>query len=353
MANEEHLKILKSGFEVWNNWRKEHPEIRPDFSNAKFDNIDLRNANLMDASFQNADISNADFRGTYLRGAILTGARILDAQLRSANLIGTNLFKADLSRANLRNANLSGANLSRTNLTGANLRDADLRGTNLNGTELYETDFEKTILGDTIFTNVNLNKSKRLETCRHRGPSSLDHRTILKSGNLPDKFLQGCGLPDELIDYYLAILNQPIRFYSCFISYNARNEDFARRIHADLQDGGIRCWFAPEDIKIGDRIRDRIDESIYVFDKLLLILSEASINSQWVEQEVESALEREREQNNIILFPIRLDNAVMKIKSGWAKYIRNSRHIGNFTNWKDHDAYKKSLERLINDLSIS
>jgi hypothetical protein len=88
-----------------------------------------------------------------------------------------------------------------------------------------------------------------------------------------------------------SLVAHPIQFYSCFISYSSKDQEFADRLYADLQNKGVRCWFAPEDLKIGDRIRDRIDESIRLRDKLLLILSESSIASEWVEHEVESALE--------------------------------------------------------------
>ena len=77
-----------------------------------------------------------------------------------------------------------------------------------------------------------------------------------------------------------------------------------------MQDKGVRCWFAPEDMKIGDRIRPVIDQSIRVHDKLLLVLSEAAMGSQWVEQEVSTALRKERKQDKSVLFPIRVDNAV-------------------------------------------
>ncbi|HEU5375784.1 MAG TPA: TIR domain-containing protein [Ktedonobacteraceae bacterium] len=53
----------------------------------------------------------------------------------------------------------------------------------------------------------------------------------------------------------------------------------ARRLHADLQAEGVRCWFAPEDMKIGNRIRQRIDEAIHLQDKLLLLLSVHSLAS--------------------------------------------------------------------------
>ena len=82
---------------------------------------------------------------------------------------------------------------------------------------------------------------------------------------------------------------------------------FAERLHADLEAKGVRCWYAPHDLKIGDRFRQRIDEAIRVHDKLLLILSEHSVASDWVESEVEAALEKERRRDGQdVLFPVRV-----------------------------------------------
>ena len=103
-------------------------------------------------------------------------------------------------------------------------------------------------------------------------------------------------------------------------------------------------------MKIGDKIRDRIDQSIRIHDKLLLVLSEHSINSEWVEDEVEAAYEQERQRGKTVLFPIRLDPAVMDTGKAWAAKLRRSRHIGDFTRWKDNDAYQKAFERLMRDL---
>jgi hypothetical protein len=153
-----------------------------------------------------------------------------------------------------------------------------------------------------------------------------------------------------MIEYLYALTGNAIDFYSCFISYSGRDQDFAERLYADLQSKGVRCWFAPEDLKIGDKLRPRIDESIRIHDKLLLVLSGSSITSQWVEQEVETALERERSEGRTVLFPIRLDTAIMEIKDGWPALIRNTRHIGDFRHWKDHDAYQQAFDRLLHDL---
>jgi len=120
-----------------------------------------------------------------------------------------------------------------------------------------------------------------LETCIHGGPSTVDHRTLIRSGKLPDVFLRGCGFPDSFIEHLPGLIGSldPIQFYSCFISYSTKDDEFAHRLHADLQAKGIRCWFAPEDLKIGEEFRTRIDEVIRIHDKLLLILSESSVNS--------------------------------------------------------------------------
>lgn len=125
----------------------------------------------------------------------------------------------------------------------------------------------------------------------------------------------------------------------------------AERLHADLWKNGVHCWFAPEDMKIGNKIRPPLDLSIRFNEKLLLVLSEQSMARRWVEREIEIALGLEREQGGtLVLYPVRQDNAVMKIKSGWPALIQNTRHIGDFSNWKDPTAYRRAFEQLLKDL---
>jgi hypothetical protein len=149
MANWRHLKLLKQGVEVWNKWREDHPNMRPNLSNVdnpihSLHEANLRRANLAGAHFPDTDLTDADLLeanlsgatliGCYLSDAHLTGAdlrnaSLLDATLEDATLLGANLWNADLRRANLRNANLRDANLARANLTGADLRGATLENT--------------------------------------------------------------------------------------------------------------------------------------------------------------------------------------------------------------------------------
>jgi hypothetical protein len=103
-------------------------------------------------------------------------------------------------------------------------------------------------------------------------------------------------------------------------------------------------------MKIGDKIRTAIDQSMKPHQKLLLILSEHSIDSAWVEKEVETAFEEEQQRGEVLLFPIRLDEAVMQTDQPWAADIRRMRHIGNFTQWQEQDMYQTAFKRLLRDL---
>jgi uncharacterized protein YjbI with pentapeptide repeats len=300
MADEDHLKILlRQGAGTWNLWRHDNPRTVPV----------LRGADL-----RGADLSNADLNRAYFSDA-------------------------DLRYANFRDANLRGANLS-----GADLSGADLSGADLNEVRI----------GWTSFGDVDLSTVKGLETVKHYGPSTIGIDTFyLSQGKIPEVFLRGAGVPHTFITYARSLTAQPIEFYSCFISYSSKNQDFADRLYTDLQSKGVRCWFAPEDLKIGVRTRDTIDESIRLHDKLLLILSEQSVSSQWVEHEVEAALERESREHRLVLFPIRLDDAVMETGKAWAANIRRTRNIGDFRQWKRPDNYQKALARVLRDLKAA
>jgi uncharacterized protein YjbI with pentapeptide repeats len=305
---------------------------------------DLNQLILQDVLTWNAwvNLCDANLAGADLKGANLSGANLSDAVLSGGKLQGANLVGVNLSREELSHADLTGAILVSTDLRGADLSNADLSGGDLTAARFSATKL----------INTNLTGVIGLETCTHSGPSIIDFQTIERSNPLPLQFLRGVGLPDRLIDYLPSIVNQAIDYYTCFISYASADQDFANRIHADLQNKGVRCWFAPHDLPIGGKILNEIDAAIRLRDKVLLILSENSIKSDWVEDEVTKAFEEERKRGHTVLFPIRLDDAVMDTNEAWAAKLR-ARLIGDFRRWKEHDAYSISLERALRDLMSS
>ena len=397
MANPEQVEILKQGIEVWNRWKK--------YQNKQ---IDLMYVNLTEADLAGADLSatnlvEAKLIGTNLDGVNLNGSSLHGADLRGANLSNATMYFADLSGdgRDLGDVNLNGANLKRihlhstnmtrarlknailidawlneanfyladlsdcflnnvhlsyTDFTFANLTNADLSGAELesvflSNTKLNGVDLSTVRIGHCSFNAVDLSTVKGLETLDHYAPSTIGIDTFyLSKGNIPEIFLRKAGVPDTFIEYAHSLINNPIDYYTCFISHSSKDQSFAERLYTDLQGKGVRCWYAPEDLKIGDKFWHRIDEPIRLHDKLLVVLSENSIASPWVENEVMAALEKERKQNKTVLFPIKLDDFVMETSLPWAASMRRARHMGDFRKWKSHDDYQKAFDRLLLDL---
>ncbi len=146
--------------------------------------------------------------------------------------------------------------------------------------------------------------------------------------------------------------------YSCFISYSSKDEEFAQKLHARLKAEGLKVWFAPEDVQAGKKLHEQIGKAIEDRDKLLLVLSGHSMNSEWVATEIRKARKAEIKEGLQKLFPIRLvDFATIR---DWECFDADSGKdlgvevreyfIPDFSNWKDHDAFEAAFARLLKDL---
>lgn len=174
---------------VWNRWREENPNVVPDLSGATLsDTVPAypRKARAPEANLQGINLSDTNLSDSYLRGV----------NLRKSNLCRINLDKADLRRANLQGVNAAYAHFTHANLTLADLRAADITNA---------------LFWETVLSRVNFMNVVGLDSCRHGGPSVIDHRTIQtlqKSGQLPESFLRGVGLPETFIHNLPMLLNQ-------------------------------------------------------------------------------------------------------------------------------------------------
>jgi hypothetical protein len=323
----------------------------------------MRSANLTEAALLRADLTGADLSDANLTDADLTGANLSLANLRKANMPNTNLRKADLagadlSDADLTEANLTLANLSDADLTEANLKGANLKKANLSGTTLSAANLNETLLSRTLFCFTSLAAVSGLSACQHRGPSFLDYATLTASGPLPEVFLRGCGFSDDFIRSLPSFWNQPIQFYSCFISYSHADKFFARRLHDALQGQGIRCWLDEKQLLPGDHIHREIDEAVRLWDKVLLCCSEKSLTSWWVDKEVSKALKkeeqlwRERGKQVLSIIPLNLDGYMFrKDWQDWKKQHLSDRLAADFTGWEnDNSKFEEQLALVIKAL---
>jgi uncharacterized protein YjbI with pentapeptide repeats len=361
MANEEHLAILQQGVDVWNAWRAANPQARPDLIEAN-----LRHANLGQADMHQADLYRVNLSWADMHQAGLSGADLRQADLTGTNLSEANLAEANLSEANLAEANLTMADLMRASLIGAHLgqarlRMADLSGTDLSGAILSMANLSGAYLDASVFVNNDLSNSKGLDVVIHGGPSEITVSTLVKSkGKLPEIFLRGCGVPQSFIEYLPSLIGamQSIQFYSCFISYSTKDEEFAKRLHSRMRDNNLHVWFANEDLKGGHKLHEQIDEAIRVYDKLILVLSQESIHSKWVKNEIRRTRKAELANNQRKFFPIGLmdfreieDWECLDPETGTdlAAEIREY-FIPDFTHWTDHKAFEREFAKLLDAL---
>ncbi len=378
MANEEQLAILKQGVDVWNRWRTNNPIVDIDLSEAYLFEANLYRANLSDANLSNANLFRANLHEADLFRADFTGANLGGAYFREATLINAYLYRAYLHRAYLRRTDLRGADfresdLRETDLRGANLSKAYLTATNLTEAKLKDAGFAEGIFDHTILASLDLSATTGLESAKHLGPSPVSTDTLQKSqGNIPEEFLRGCGLSDWEIEsaklYWPDLSNeeiskitqnifdlkatQAIQISRLFISYSHANSAFVDKLETKLNEKGIRFWRDIHDATAG-RLERQIHRAIRHNPTVLLILSEHSTNSDWVEHEARLARKFEKELGRDVLCPIGLDDSWKTCN--WPERIKEQimeYNILDFANWEDDAALDEMFKKLIDGLDM-
>jgi uncharacterized protein YjbI with pentapeptide repeats len=163
MANPEHLKLLRQGVDVWNEWRLNQrmanwrgPSIVPDLSGANLSRANLGGANLTHAQLHRTVLSGANLNCAHLSRADLSGANLTKASLLNAGLANADLNYAKLTEASLIRANLSGASLIRANLSWAILLRANLSKATLHQADLRGAVLVRTNLADAVLTGCKV-----------------------------------------------------------------------------------------------------------------------------------------------------------------------------------------------------
>jgi uncharacterized protein YjbI with pentapeptide repeats len=204
MINEEHLMILKQGVNIWNEWRKNNPQVIPiigevnlsnqnlsginfvgvkllrtnldrsNLANADFSRASLFGTSCIQANFQNSYFENADLRFVNFSKSDFTNALLVKCDLFQVNLSNTILFQAGLSNTSFIFCDFYGANLRSTVLDNANISNssfekADLSQASLIGTTALKTYFKDAILTAACIQDWNINSQTNFTNiiCNH------------------------------------------------------------------------------------------------------------------------------------------------------------------------------------------
>ncbi|NQT39789.1 MAG: toll/interleukin-1 receptor domain-containing protein [Planctomycetes bacterium] len=345
MDRKEALRLLKGGKEGIAEWNRRCE---------KGEGIPVLDGIALDG----ADLWGADLGGVHLNGATLSGAELCLADLSEVHLNGADLSDANLVIANLRYANLIEANLSKADLSGANLSDANVSAASL----------AQTVFGWTIVGNVDLSSVTGLETIWHMVPSTIGVDTLFRSqGKIPDEFLRGCGFQpweisaaklydpsltgeplDDIVHRIHTERQRAIILGSVFISYSHTDAKFAEKLRKRLMKEGVTAWLDRHDMVAGP-LQRQVERAIRLNDVVLTVLSKDSVESDWVEKELQDARDKEKKQGRDVLCPVALDNA-WQGKMGdvlWRQAFKNN--VLDFSKWKTI-AFDRQFQKLLTGL---
>ena len=372
MANMEHVQLVRRGRDHVARWKEANPNEQLDLNAAYMSYVrapqvnisgaDLRNSDLMGAVMRRANLSgcylnpshlyHADLREANLSSALFNGSNMRGADLRGADLSGADLDRTVLSDANLSGANLSGANLQRSSLIGANLTGANLTGANLSGADLVRSDLTDAVLNDadmfqtrvwgctvngadlsgaalgyTVFQDCDLRNAIGLESVRHDAPSSIGVDTVYRSGGkLPEVFLSGAGVPGSIATLQEAIAVAGRTRGELYISCRDADEEFARKLSADLEKLGITTWVFSERVRgnalvsrLSSSDQEEIERWLRNYDKLIVVASSRAIEYETILNDITAARDKQQAADRWLLYFVAPDDGLMRPASRVAR----------------------------------
>ena len=365
MANMEHVQLVRRGRDHVARWREANPNESLDLNAAYMSYVrapqvnisgaDLRHSDLMGAVMRRANLSgcylnpshlyHADLRESNLTNALFNGANMRGADLRGADLTGADLDRAilsdaDLSGANLTNANLQrtsliGAKLAGTNLTGANFSGADLVRSDLTGAVLSEADLFQTriwgcnlsganmegaALGYTVLQDCDLRGAVGLERVRHDAPSSIGVDTVYRSGGqIPASFLSGAGVPGSVAALQEAIAAAPPALTECYISCRDDDEEFARKLSADLGAVGVNAYVFSQRVRgnplvsrLSSSDQEEIERWLRNYDRLIVVASARALDTEAILNDITAARDKQQSADRWLLYFVAPDDGLMR-----------------------------------------
>ena len=185
-------------------------------------------------------------------------------------------------------------------------------------------------------------------------------------------FLRGCGLSPWQVEFarlhdsalnareieellvtkvFPARTEGPLYIGGVFISYSHADSAFVDKMHKQLYDKDASVWLDRHDAPAGP-LKEIVGRAIRLNDVVLLVLSKSSVESDWVENELEMARQKEKDEKREVLCPVALDDSWKEKVKGdvlWRQLTK--KNILDFSGWKTKK-FGPSFEKLVKGMKI-
>ncbi len=125
-----------------------------------------------------------------------------------------------------------------------------------------------------------------------------------------------------------------------FISYCSSDSDFSQKLVDALEGEGLPFWYDKNELKAGDSLLDKIQLAISKAEYFLIIISPNSINSNWVQTELKSAMSKQIEGIERFVIPVMIDHCEIPL------FLKDLMYV-NFT---DERQFEKSFGFLLRSI---
>lgn len=129
---------------------------------------------------------------------------------------------------------------------------------------------------------------------------------------------------------------------SVFLAHSSSDKFFVRRLAEELRKSGVKIWIDEAEIKVGDSLTQKIGQAISETDYFGVVLSFNSISSEWVQKELQIALQKEIEEGRVIILPILMEPVEIPL------FLRDKLYA-DFTT---PDKFEQSVKKIVESLGI-
>jgi type III secretory pathway component EscV len=90
-----------------------------------------------------------------------------------------------------------------------------------------------------------------------------------------------------------------------FLSHSSADAALARRLARDLQGANIDVWLDEWEIRVGENFAEKLEHALEQVDFVIVLLTRASVASEWVDREWRHKLQHETVAKRIAVIPVR------------------------------------------------
>ena len=143
-----------------------------------------------------------------------------------------------------------------------------------------------------------------------------------------------------------------------FLSYSHRDSEFVNKLSLDIARRGFQTWMDHNDIGIEEELvnsgrptslrpelKEVLARAVTRANRLLLIVSEHSVKSEWVQVEVGFALAK-GQRDRVPIDHLIIDDCATQKWPPWMAATKSS-NIFDFSRWRDLKAYGETLKALL------